>query len=206
MGPYAGFIAALIGGLIGMFLAPAAFPLGIIDVFLCSALLGLCWGWAACGNRKECVVAFTAWWIAWLIIANIYPYIWPGPAAGYTPAVEPQYALSWYYSYVGFILYLIIGRTKVHEWTKSPRRSVQLLGFFLLCYIAWSCWQVPWKVPYIAILYYPNWMIIADNFLGLAVYGVPMLVIETVISALIVTGLRKSKMLVVPRSCVGEIE
>jgi hypothetical protein len=46
LGPWAGAVAGLVGGLIGMFISPGSYPLGLIDVFLSGVFLPIFWGLA----------------------------------------------------------------------------------------------------------------------------------------------------------------
>ena len=79
LGPWAGAVAGLIGGLIGMFISPGSYPLGLIDVMLSGMLLPIFWGLAKPYYRK----IYIPFVILWIIYYFLTPFYFPGEAGGF---------------------------------------------------------------------------------------------------------------------------
>jgi len=171
LGPWAGTIASFIGALIGMFLAPGAFPLGLIDVILSGAIIGLSAGLIA----RKWKWWFLGWWIINIALIIIFPYRWPGRAINLAPPNEPNYILSWSYVILAFILWLVLGPLTtdlLHKW--SSRRSsskVRIFGLILMGYISRASMQPMWSLPFSYILRWPQDWVIIDNLVNLPVYS-----------------------------------
>jgi len=191
LGPWAGFIAGLIGGIIGMFISPASYPLGIIDAFLSGAFISLFWGLI----NKKYAKFLIPWWLLWMVICIVWPYHYPGPAGGYSPAPEPYYTLSWAWTYVGFVLYLIVGIKFVPKWISEEASSKQkFIGLLIYNFAANTSWMLPWKIIYFALLKYPAEVVAADNIISWWAYTLPMVVATTIIAYAVLEAMRKSGM------------
>lgn len=189
LGPFAGFVAGLIGGLIGMFISPASFPLGFIDANLSGAFIPLYWGLV---NKKYWKL-FVPWWILWIVIAIVWPYHYPGIAGGFSPPSEPSYTISWLWTYIGLVLYLIIGIKYLPNWIKEGvSRGKMFVGLLIYMFIANTSWMVPWKIVYFAILKYPADVVMADNLISWWAYTLPMVVASAVVAQVVLEALRKS--------------
>src|SRR3989304_2473010 len=87
MGPVGGVVSALVGGVIGMFIAPAAYPLQVVDVFLNAVLPAPFVAPMIRADRywKVNVPLFVVIGIAgWLV-----PFYIPGEAAGFRQGPGP---------------------------------------------------------------------------------------------------------------------
>jgi hypothetical protein len=188
LGPWAGGIAGLVGGLIGMFLSPASYPLGLVDAFLSGAFLSLSWGLMIRKYSKFCIV----WWVFWIIVVNVYPYYVPGAAGGFELPTQPGYFLSWSWTYLGLVLYLVLGLRFVPKWLEegvSP--TLMFLGLLLLNFFGNTCWMLPWKIIYFSILKFPADTVMADNTISWWAYTAPMVIAGTIVAQVTITAMRR---------------
>ena len=89
LGPVGGIVSAAIGGIIGMFIAPAAYPLQIVDVFLNAILPAL---FVALMIRDDRLWKVTVpLFIVLGIVGWLVPFYVPGAAAGFGRVPEPLY-------------------------------------------------------------------------------------------------------------------
>lgn len=188
LGPWAGGIAGLVGGLIGMFLSPASYPLGVVDVFLSGAFLSLAWGLTVRKYRKIMIV----WWVLWIVIVNVYPYYIPGQAMGFEPPTQPGYFLSWSWTYVGFVLYLILGGRFVPKWVEEGSSAVTtFFGLLLMNFFGNTVWMLPWKIIYFSVLKFPADTVMADNVISWWAYTAPMVLAATIVTQVTITAMRR---------------
>ncbi|MCS6964288.1 MAG: hypothetical protein NZM16_09605 [Thermoflexus sp.] len=163
LGPLGGFVAAVLGGLIGMFIAPAAFPLQLVDVILTGALPAL---------FVALVIHNDRWWkyavpLAVLvgIFGTLFPFYVPGPAAGFSYPPQPtQFLLAGYYWIIPLIVLATpLGRRLFPTWARSSDRRLRYLGIFFSYYIGMLLWFLPWSLPYWYVFKY-------EVALGIATY------------------------------------
>jgi hypothetical protein len=170
LGPWAGGIASFTGGLIGMFLAPGAFPLGLIDVILSAAIIGLSAGLMA--RRWKWV--FLGWWILNLSLVGFFPYLWPGQLANLARPNEPTYTLSWWYVVLAFVVWIVLGPLTtdlLHRWgAKGSPKKLQILSLILMGFIGRCSMQPLWALPYYYILRWPPDYVVLDNSVSLPTY------------------------------------
>jgi hypothetical protein len=148
LGPLGGVVAALIGGVIGMFVAPAAYPLQVVDVVLNAALPAFLVALMIRDDRlwKITVPLFIVVGIAgWLV-----PFYVPGAAAGFGRVPEPLYfimaALYWVPSTI--IAATPLGTRLIPRWVRSEKRGERYGGVFLAVVAAMFVWWLPWTRPY----------------------------------------------------------
>jgi len=204
LGPWAGTIAASVGGLVGMFIAPGAFPLGLVDVILSATIFGLSAGLMA----KKWRWYFLAWWIINLAMVFLYPFRIPGQAAGLPAPEEPAYTLSWTYVLVAFVLWLILGPLTTDLLSKWARRGsprgLQILSLFLIAYIARSSIQPAWSLPYNHIFNWPPDWVVIDNWVSIPTYVLDW--VGTCALALVVfPALWRARLRQVPGSLLAEL-
>lgn len=204
LGPWAGTIAAFVGGLIGMFIAPGGFPLGIVDVILSGAIFGL----AAGLMTKKLRWVFLGWWIINLGMVAFFPYRIPGAAAGFDAPVEPAYSLSWTYVFIAFILWLVFGPLTtdlLHKWAKrgSPVH-LQTISLLLYAIIFRSSMQPMWSLPYYFIFDWPHDWAIVDNWVSIPTYVLDW-VGSCVLALFVFRALWRAKLRRVPGSLVAEL-
>jgi hypothetical protein len=148
LGPWGGIVAAIIGGVIGMFIAPGAYPLQLIDVIIGAALPALLTALMIHGNRfwKITVPLFVLIGIAgWLV-----PFYLPGEAGGFGRVPEPVYflltALYWIPSTI--IALSPLGTRLIPKWVTEKKRTTRYAGIFLAILVALFVWWIPWTRPY----------------------------------------------------------
>jgi len=148
LGPLGGIAAAIVGGVIGMFIAPAAYPLQLVDVILNAALPAALVALMLENKRwwKLTVPLFIIIGIAgWLV-----PFYVPGAAAGFGKVPEPLYfimaALYWLPSTI--IAATPLGTRLIPQWVRSEKRTERYGGIFLAVLAATFVWWLPWTRPY----------------------------------------------------------
>ena len=201
LGPWAGTIAAFVGGLVGMFIAPGAFPLGITDVILSGAIFGLS---AGLMTRKWRWV-FLIWWIINLAMVFLYPYQVPG---GLGAPEQPAYILSWTYVLLAFVVWLVLGPLTtdlLSKWaSRGSTRVMQAVSLLLMAWIARSSIQPIWSLPYAHVFQWPPDWVQIDNWVSIPTYVLDW--VGTCGLALVVfPALWRAKLRQVPDSLVAEL-
>jgi len=149
LGPVGGIVAATVGGVIGMFIAPAAFPLQLVDVILT-------------GTLPAAVVAlminahkYGLWAIIWCmlvgILGTLFPFYVPGAGAGFAQPANPvvYFLLVAYYWLIPLVILLLpLGRKSIPEWARSDERKTKYLGLTLAFILGLFTWFLPWSLPY----------------------------------------------------------
>src|SRR5262245_60859429 len=88
LGLAGGSLAALLGGVLGSFVNPVAYPFGIIDAFFMAMFPALCTG-IVFHKRKAVWLTASLLILVSGIFAEIVPYMYPGPGRGFTSAPQP---------------------------------------------------------------------------------------------------------------------
>ncbi|RLI30599.1 hypothetical protein DRO48_02980 [Candidatus Bathyarchaeota archaeon] len=155
LGPWAGWLAATIGGIIGMFICPPAYIMGFLTVvdnnmaaaYTMGAVAQDRWNWT-----KKLYIPF---WISQIAITNIVPYYWPGPPK-YSPVIQPEYFLSYLPWLIWFPIYLTpLGLKKVPEWLRSDNPKKLFMGVWLALAMQSGCWYYTWWWIYNVVFAYP---------------------------------------------------
>ncbi len=181
LGPWAGAAAGLIGGVIGLFIAPAAFPFGPIDIFVAGVMPALASGLMA---RKSRWAALVVWIIGWAMVI-LLPYRLPGEAGGFAPPPEPAYILSYWYSILGFVMWLVWAFTPVGEWIYRDKPvAKQVAGFLWVAWLGTTLLNVTWVPPQYYLLQLP-----AEGGIAMNHASFPLYLIASVIQGVIVFGL-----------------
>jgi hypothetical protein len=148
LGPLGGIVAAIIGGVIGVFIAPAAYPMQALDVVIGAASPAILVALVINGPRfwKITVPLFIVIGIlGWLV-----PFYIPGEAGGFGSVPEPLYfilaGLYWIPSTI--IAGSPIGLRLIPSWSKSSVRTHRYAGIFLALLAALFVWWLPWTRPY----------------------------------------------------------
>jgi len=204
LGPWAGTVAAFVGGLIGMFIAPGAFPAGLVDVILSGAIFGL----AAGLMTKKMRWVFLAWWIINLALIAFFPYRIPGTSAGFDAPVEPGYTLSWLYVFIAFVIWLALGPLTtdlLRKWAQKGSPVVwQTISLILYGYIFRASLQPLWALPYSFLFDWPADWTMVDNLVSLPTYILDY-VGSGVLALFVFRALWRAKLRQVPGSLVEEL-
>jgi hypothetical protein len=195
LGPTGGISAAVIGGFIGMFIAPGGFPLGLMDVVLNSVLPATVvmlfinndrlWVWNLLG-------------IVVVALMNLFfPYYVPGAAAGFETPPQPLFwLLSAYYWLPPLIVAVTpVGRRLVPAWLRGEVRSRKYAALIISLVAGLLAWWVPWSHIYWYVFKFPAALGVA-TFIGYT-WWVPAVALITAVIAMALlealsrTGMRK---------------
>jgi hypothetical protein len=148
LGPVGGVVSAIVGGLVGMFLAPAAFPLGLADVGLNTAIPAFLVGLVVLNNRYWKIAIPVAAVVG--VAGTLFPFYIPGAGAGFDRPPEPLFSILYGVYWVPSLIILIspIGRRLIPNWALSSERRQKYLGIFLAILTAMWLWWLPWTRPY----------------------------------------------------------
>ena len=195
LGPWAGAVAGCIGGLIGMFISPGSYPLGLIDVILSGTLLPIFWGLAKPHYRK----IYIPWVVLWIVYYFLIPFYIPGTAGGFGAVRQPMYTLSFIWGPLGLIFLLVMQKTLL-KWMKAPGFTKQLFGYILYMVGPCSAWLLPWIGVYFLALHYPPETAEINNWVSWYFYLIPISVGTGVVAMLLIRALEKSGLRRVPGS------
>ncbi len=151
LGPYAGIIAAFIGGVLGMLISPGAFPLGLLDVTLTGTLPAVFAAFTINGNK---------FWKAWtpILLLNglayyAFPFNFPGTAGGFNPPDFTFYVVHAWFWVPWLILYVSpVGTKWIPTWARGTDRKKKFAGIYLGLLIGIMGWYLIWSWPYWYIL------------------------------------------------------
>jgi len=197
LGPIGGILAAVIGGVIGMFVSPGMFPLGLLDVMLTGILPALFV--ALTINTDE-----TLDWILTLVAIIItgvmfivFPYVWPG-IPGQTPTVA-----FWFSTLPFWVPWLIVMLTPlknwIPEWARGEDPKKRIIGIFLGIFIGIELFYYWWAAPYWLIFNFPLEVSYVAN-LGYLWWWPIMSIITTVIAVPVIEALKRSGLPRIPRA------
>jgi predicted membrane protein len=206
LGPWAGFVAALIGGLIGMFLSPASYPLFIIDANLSGSFIALYWGLASDRKYTKFLIPWAVFWIAFVLIVPYRNSL--GVDAQFGTASEPTYSLGWLWAYAGLALLIVnaLAGGFLWRWVRDPAsdRVRLFLGVLGVSFIGCTSWMVPWIGVYNWRLSFPIETANAVNYAAWIGYVVPISVASAVVITLSIVALRRSGLRRMPNTLVEE--
>ena len=191
LGPVGGIVAAIIGGVIGMFIAPAAYPLQLVDVIIGAAAPAILTALMIKDNRfwKITVPLFIIVGIAgWLV-----PFYLPGAAGGFGRVPEPLYfiltGLYWIPSTI--IAATPLGTRLIPQWAVSKDRRQRYGGIFLAILAAMFVWWIPWTRPYWYLFNYTPEVGVATS-IGYSWWVPALSAITAVITIPIIEALERS--------------
>jgi hypothetical protein len=193
-------ISAFVGGLIGMFIAPGAYPLGLLDAFQVATIPAIMVGLSLNTGPRRYMALFAGVWaiatVSFYIILFVYPCV-PCLSGGWEPIVPMDYALVILYYWVlpGIVLLSPLGTKYIYNWARSSDVKKRLIGLFLGIWMGmnvfyltptfWSFWiiyQYPAALLYFQAAFIYTW------------YMPLFAILTTVIAAPIATALGKSGM------------
>lgn len=195
LGPWAGFVAGTIGGVIGMMISPASYPLQFVDVLLSGSFMPLAWGLMLPKYRKLLLVVYPILTIGlWAV-----PYYLPGPAGGFSTAPEPQYLLSTNYGWVGLFMFLF-GAPAIWRMIESENSRKVIIGLALNSFMACVLWAMPWFYLYYWLLRFPVETALLMNNLAWINPTIPVVIACTAIAFFLLRAIRKGNLKIVPNS------
>ena len=198
LGWWGGIAAATVGGVIGMFIAPAAFPLQLVDVFLTGTLPAFAVGLMMNANWRGLVAVI--WCVAVGIFGTLFPFFVPGSAAGFAQPANPvTYALMVAYYWLIPLLIIIspLGRRLMPEWVRGTDRKYKYIGIALTFITGLFTWFLPWSLPYWYVFQYEPSVGVA-TLLGY-MWWTPLFALAiTVITVPLIEALRRSGLPKIP--------
>ena len=195
LGPYGGAVAAIIGGIIAMFLAPGAASGQLWSVLWDYAMPALMAGFIINRKWKWCLPV----WIGGFIVYNTIPWYWPGPPAFPNPP-QPFYFLSGWWDYLSIVWLLVLGRNIIPEWIRSDDKKKMA---FALAFLHWTAAQMShlWGWSYWVTLFVmpPELVAIIQGF------SVPweravLMVVSAIIGVPVLRALKRSGLRRIPTS------
>lgn len=198
LGEVGGVVAATVGGIIGMFIAPAAFPLQLVDVFLTGTLPSF--SVAIMVNAHKRWGLTLIWCVLVGIFGSLFPFYVPGSAAGFAKPANPMvyFLLVAYYWAIPLIVLLTpLGRRLVPEWARGQDRKYKYFGLTLAFITGLFTWFLPWSLPYWYVYQYEPSMGVA-TLIGY-MWWVPLFALVIAIIAVpLVEALKRSGLPKIP--------
>lgn len=195
LGPVGGIVAAIVGGIIGMFIAPPAYPLGIVDATLVVVLPAIFVGLAM--NMKKAKWIFLGWQILMTALFFGALFFYPGVSGGWPPVPTSSFFLASLYYWLLPIVVLLspLGTKYIYDWSRSTNARQRSIGIFLGSWMAMNAW-------YISPSYWLYWILFAfpSPLLYLMAWGIytwymPLFaILMTLIAVPITEALRRSGM------------
>lgn len=192
LGGVGGIVAATVGGVIGMFIAPAAFPLQLVDVILTGTLPAFA-VWLMMDAHRRWNIAL-GWCILVGIIGSLFPFYVPGSGAGFAAPANPvtYFLLVAYYWVIPLIVVISpLGRKLVPEWIRGQDRKYKYIGLAITFITGLFTWFLPWSLPYWYVYQYEPSMGVA-TLIGYTWWTPLFALAITVITVPLVEALRRS--------------
>lgn len=192
MGP-AGIVAAFIGGVIGMFISPAAFPLGLVDVILTGTLPAV-FVTLTLNDRKFWYLTIPTILGLGIVIEVFTPlYI----LATSPPQPWFTFMALWYFLPWLAIMASPLGLKYLADWIRGEDRTKRFAGLFIAYISGLGPWLIPWFLPYWYLFSYPG-ALGFSVLIGYSWWFVAISIVLTLITLPIVEGLSKSGLPPVP--------
>ncbi|MCF2137604.1 MAG: hypothetical protein K9W43_10280 [Candidatus Thorarchaeota archaeon] len=198
LGPIGGILAAIIGGVIGMFISPATYPLGPVDVLLTGILPAVYVAlFINSDDNKYWVLSLLA-----MIVTSVYgivwPYIWPG-VTGETWNITVLLAGAIFWLPWLIIEFTPLGKSMIPKWSRDERPKFQYLGVFLAVLMGLEMWFLPWALVYWYLFSYSVALGIA-TFIAYSWWVPTLAIITTIIAIAIVEAMKRSGLPRIPRA------
>jgi hypothetical protein len=198
LGEVGGVVAATVGGVIGMFIAPAAFPLQLVDVFLTGTLPSFCVAIMINAHKRGGIALI--WCVLVGIFGTLFPFWVPGASAGFAQPANPVVYLllvAYYWAIPLIILLTPLGRRIIPEWARSDDRKYKYAGLGIGFILGLFTWFLPWSLPYWYVFQYEPSMGVA-TLIGY-MWWVPLFsVVIAIIAVPLVEALKRSGLPKIP--------
>ncbi len=195
LGPIGGFIAAFVGGIIGMFIAPPAYPLGIVDAFFVTAMPAIMVGLAL--NTKKYWMYFLGVTLLATVVFFIVLFYYPGVSGGWAPVPIEMYIIGSLYYWLLPLAVLLspIGTKYIYGWSRSTAVNQRFIGIFLGAWMGMNAWYItPSLWLYWILFEFPSALLYLMVW-GIYSWYMPLFaLIITFIAAPITEALRRSGM------------
>jgi len=195
LGPVGGVISAFVGGIIGMFIAPPAYPLGIIDAFFVTCMPAIVVGLAF--NTKKYWKVFLGLEILVTAVFYVVLFYYPGVSGGWPPVPVEMYIIAslWYWLVPLAVLASPLGTKYIYNWSRSTDVKQRFIGIFLAGWMAMNAWYLtPSFWLYWILFEFPSALLYVMIW-GIYTWYMPVFaLIITFITAPITEALRRSGM------------
>jgi hypothetical protein len=190
-------MAAIIGGVIGMFVSPGMFPLGLLDVLLTGILPALFVALIVnTDNNIDWLLSIIAIIITGIFFL-VFPYVWP-TIPGEIPDIG--YFLSTLVFWVPWLIIIFTPlRKMIPEWARSDDRKMKYIGTVISVLIGMELFYYWWGAPYWYIFTYPVALAFAAN-LGYSIYWPFLAIVTGIIAIPIIEALQRSGLPRIPRA------
>jgi hypothetical protein len=193
LGPIGGIISALVGGIIGMFIAPPAYPLGILDATLITTFPAIFTGLAL--NMKKYWKIFLVVQVLSVVAFFVSLFSYPGLPGGWSGvSVEGFIAESlWYWLVPSIVLLSPIGTKYINDWARSDNARNRSIGIFLGAWMGMNAYYIsPAFWVYWILFEFPTALLYLMFWAIYTWYMVLFAVLITVITVPLAQALKKS--------------
>jgi hypothetical protein len=180
-----------------MFIAPPAFPLGIVDATLVVLLPEIFVALAFNVKNTRYRWVFIGWNVIMTIAFFVALFVYPGVVGGWPPISTGAYFVPtlYYWLLPAIVLLSPLGSKYVADWSRSPNVRQRSIGVFLGSWMALNQW-------YISPSFWLYWILFAfpSALLYLMAWGIytwymPLFaVVLSIIAVPIIEALRRSGM------------
>jgi hypothetical protein len=201
LGPYAGFVAYFIGCIIALFIAPASLPGGLIMVPI-QATYALWAGLALMKPKSKAMILMIIWTIVGLAIYNMFPYVWPGPAAGFPRYPVPEwFYYEWYFFLGAIIICSPIYWYYVPTWVRSENVKTRTFGMLWVYFIAQAAAHAvsQWVIIYTFAM--PPQVTMFVTGIAVPFQHTTLTIAAGMVGSALLTALRKAGLREIPRVC-----
>lgn len=195
LGPWAGFVAGTIGGVIGMMISPAAYPLGFLDILLSGSLMPMAWGLMTPKYYRWLLFLFPINWA----LSYFIPYYYPGHRIGLTEPVEPYFFLAMHLGWFSLIIFFLFCK-KFMRNLESPIVRTHVIALAGLNFLGDTLWSYPWGWPYNLLFRLPIEPLYVTGWLAWFNHVIPIVGATTAIGYFLMKAARKGNLKVVPDS------
>lgn len=195
LGPWAGFVAGTIGGVIGMMISPAAYPLGFLDILLSGSIMPMVWGLFVPKYYKWLLILFPINFLIYYFV----PYYFPGNRIGVSTPIEPYYLFSRNAQVVSLIVFLLFCK-RFMNLVESPSVRSHIIGLAGINFLADAFWAAPWTWPYRLLFKIPLEPSYVTDYLAWFNNYLPIVAACTAIGYFLLKAARKGNLRVVKDS------
>lgn len=200
LGPIPGIISAFVGGLIGMFIAPGAYPLGIFDAFQVATIPAIMVGLTLNSGPKKWVAIYAA--VLAISVASFYTVLYVYPcvpclSGGWAPIDPSQYGsvIMYYWLLPAIVMLSPLGTKYIYNWARSSNTRNRFLGLFLGTWMGFNLFYLtPTFWSFWIIYQYPAALLWFQAAFVYVWYMPLFALLTTIIAAPIATALGKSGM------------
>jgi hypothetical protein len=128
----------------------------------------------------------------------------PGQAQGFAPPPEPAYMFSYWFAWVGFVVWLVWAYTPLGSWVYRGKPALkQIVGLLLASYAGITAHYPIYTQPYNFALKWPPELTITSNLATSPLYFISAVLLGVVAFALF-RALWRTKLRRVPGSLLDE--